>query len=78
MSATTVTSKGQVTIPKSIRQQLGICKGSQLEAFIVDDHIEFYIKHNPEKISMEGFAMLKSKKKAVPVDFDPSCLLHFD
>ena len=75
MSATTVTSKGQVTIPKIIRQQLGIRKGSKLEASIVDNHIELYIQHHPEDVKTTGFGMLKSQCSAVPADFDPSCLL---
>lgn len=31
MAITAVTSKGQVTIPKSVRQRLGIRQGSKLE-----------------------------------------------
>ena len=35
--ATTVTSKGQVTIPKRVRDHLGIVPGSQVEFRRVDD-----------------------------------------
>ena len=35
--ATTVTSKGQVTIPKPVRDHLGIVPGSQVEFRRVDD-----------------------------------------
>ena len=31
MGATSVTSKGQVTIPKAVRQRLGIRQGSKVE-----------------------------------------------
>ena len=75
MQSTSVTSKGQVTIPKKIRQQLGIRKGSKLEASIVGNHIELYISAIPSKIRSTGFAMLKSKRTAVPADFDPASLL---
>ena len=78
MQTTSVTSKGQVTIPKKIRQQLGIRKGSRLEATIVGDHIELTISNTPTKVSSTGFAMLKSKRTAVPTDFDPANLLNND
>jgi AbrB family looped-hinge helix DNA binding protein len=35
--ATTVTSKGQVTIPKPVRDQLGIGPGSQVAFRLADD-----------------------------------------
>ena len=78
MQSTSVTSKGQVTIPKHIRQQLGIRKGSKLGAAIVGDHIELYIENIPPTITSTGFAMLKSKCLAVPTDFDPASLLNND
>jgi len=78
MQSTSVTSKGQITIPKQIRQQLGIRKGSKLEASIVGNHIELYISNTPSDITSTGFAMLKSKRTAVPTDFDPASLLNND
>ena len=78
MPSTSVTSKGQITIPKHIRQQLGIRKGSKLEATIVGNHIELYIDSVPSTISSTGFAMLKSNRPAVPTDFDPASLLNDD
>ena len=78
MQPTSVTSKGQITIPKQIRQQLGIRKGSKLEASIVGNHIELYISNTPSDITTTGFAMLKSKRTAVPTDFDPASLLNND
>ena len=41
--ATTVTVKGQVTIPKSIRDRLGIAPGSQVE-FELDDEGRAFLK----------------------------------
>jgi len=78
MQSTSVTSKGQITIPKQIRQQLGIRKGSKLEASIVGDHIELYISNIPSNIASTGFAMLQSTRSAVPTDFDPASLLNND
>ena len=78
MQTTSVTSKGQITIPKQIRQQLGIRRGSKLEATIVGDHIELYVSNIPSDIESTGFAMLKSKRTAIPTDFDPANLLNND
>ena len=78
MQLTSVTSKGQITIPKNIRQQLGIRRGSKIEATLVGDHIELYVSNTPVDIPTTGFAMLKSKRKAVPSDFDAASLLNDD
>ncbi len=37
MPTATLTSKGQVTIPKEVRQQLGIGQGDRLEFVVEDD-----------------------------------------
>jgi AbrB family looped-hinge helix DNA binding protein len=78
MQQTSVTSKGQVTIPKQVRQQLGIRKGSKVEFLVVGDHVELRISSSPARISESGFGLLKSKQKSVPVDFDPAELLKAD
>ena len=39
MPSTTLTSKGQMTLPKEIRDQLGLKAGDQLEVTIQDRHI---------------------------------------
>lgn len=72
---TSVTSKGQVTIPLHIRQQLGIRAGSKVEFVWVNDHLEIRVKSTPTDVPKSAFGMLKSKRKAVPVDFDPASLL---
>jgi len=78
MQATTVTSKGQVTIPLEIRQQMGVCRGSKIEFTIVGDHVELRVKETFSSVTSSGFAMLKSKRTAVPSDFDPAELLKND
>ena len=75
MESTSVTSKGQVTIPKPIRQQLGIRKGSKIAFEIVDDHIEMNIQSTPAQISSGGFGMLKTRHAAASVDLDPATLI---
>ncbi len=75
MLQTSVTSKGQVTIPKAVRQKLGIRKGSQISFEVIGNHVEMRVEDTPVEIKESGFGMLKSPKKAVPVDFDPAELL---
>jgi len=75
MQQTSVTSKGQVTIPKQVRQQLGIRKGSKIEFLVVDDHVEMRVSSSPIPLPESGFGLLKSKRKSVPVGFDPAELL---
>ena len=75
LDATSVTSKGQVTIPKLLRQRLGLRQGSKVEFILVGDHAEMRLASTPAKIPSSGFGMLKSRQAAVPADFDPSDLM---
>jgi AbrB family looped-hinge helix DNA binding protein len=75
MEITSVTSKGQVTIPKELRQQLGIRQGSRIEFMLVGDHVEMRVRSSPTGVPGTGFGMLKTRRKAVPADFDPAALL---
>ena len=75
METTTVTSKGQVTIPKHIRQQLGVRRGSKIAFTVVGDHAEMHVSNAIEPVESTGFAMLKSERAAVPADFDTADLL---
>ena len=75
MEITSVTSKGQVTIPKEVRQQLGIRQGSRIVFRLVGDIIEMRVKSSPANNVDSGFGMLKSRRTAVPADYDPAVLL---
>lgn len=75
MEATCVTSKGQVTIPKSVRQRFGIRQGSRVEFSVVGDHMELHVISNPVEVVASGFGLLKAKKLAVSADFDSAQLL---
>jgi AbrB family looped-hinge helix DNA binding protein len=75
MGITSVTSKGQVTIPKPVRQQMGIRQGSRIEFSLVGDHVELRVSSSPAEVPATGFGMLTSRKRAVPSDFDPASLL---
>ena len=72
-----VTSKGQVTIPKALRQQLGLGRGSRVSFELVGDHIELRpCRPSPgHDLPTDGFGLLSSSRPPVPVDFDPASLL---
>ena len=74
--ATSVTSKGQVTIPKTLRQQLGIRQGSRIEFSLVGDHVELRVRSTPsDAATHSGFGMLKSRRPSAAADLDPAKLL---
>lgn len=75
MDELSVTSKGQVTIPKAVRQKLGIRAGSKVMFRVVDDHAELTRVNTAIHPTTSGFGMLKSERKSVPADFDVACLL---
>jgi antitoxin PrlF len=76
MDATSVTSKGQVTIPKELRQRLGIRQGSLIEFEWVGDHVEMRVKGSAKEVPGGGFGMLKSRRASINVDFDPASLVN--
>ena len=76
MEVTSVTSKGQVTIPKEVRQQLGIRQGSRIEFSLVGDHVEMRVRSTPQTTTGSGFGLLKSRRAAVPADLDPATLVN--
>ncbi len=75
MEPTTVTSKGQVTIPKPLRQRLGIRQGSRVRFSLVGNHVEMRMVSAPAEVPASGFGMVKSRRGAMPADFDPASLL---
>ena len=75
MGITSVTAKGQVTIPKPMRQQLGIRQGTRIEFSLVRDHVELRVRSSPAEVPASGSGMLTSRKRAVPSDFDTASVL---
>jgi AbrB family looped-hinge helix DNA binding protein len=71
-----ITSKGQVTIPKALRQQFGLARGSRVTFALVGDHIELRPWKPEQPVPVSGFGLLKTSRKAVPADFDPASLLR--
>ena len=76
MNITSVTSKGQVTIPKAIRQRLGIRQGSRIEFVLVGDDVHMRVSRSPASEARSGFGMLKSRWLPVPADFDAGTWLQ--
>jgi AbrB family looped-hinge helix DNA binding protein len=75
MGTTSVTSKGQVTIPLAMRKRLGIHQGSRLEFTVVEDRLEVRVANTPALVSTGGFGLVKTKRPAAPADLDPAGLL---
>lgn len=65
MSLSTLTSKGQITIPKSVRDALKLHQGDKVE-FVENEHHEFVLKPATKKVA-EVKGLLKSYKRDRPV-----------
>ena len=75
MDITSVTSKGQVTIPQAFRQKLGIRQGTKIAFSVVGDHVELRLVSQRVDVPSTGFGLLKARRKTVPVDFDAAILM---
>lgn len=75
-ASSALTSKGQVTIPKLLRQQLGLRRGSRVSFELVGDHIEVRPAKGKTSLQNNSFGLLQTDARPVPVDFDPATLLH--
>jgi AbrB family looped-hinge helix DNA binding protein len=66
MSTSTLTSKGQITIPKDIRKQLNLHSGDRLE-FVIDEDGRVLVLSASIDAS-ESAGMLKSPARPVSVE----------
>ena len=71
----TVTSKGQVTIPKRIRRDLGIRQGSRVVFAAKNGKAEMRVLHRAPEAIESGFGMLDGRGRHLPADFDAASLL---
>lgn len=71
---TTMTSKGQVTIPRDVRQHFGLKQGMAISFEIEGDHIALRPAHVPSPSSPSGFGLVRSRRKGVAADFDAASL----
>lgn len=63
---TTMTSKGQITLPKALREQLCLSTGDRLEVFLEDDNsVRLVVKKTPIG---ELRGMLPKPDKAVSLE----------
>lgn len=75
MDESTVTSKGQVTIPQEIRRALGIRQGSRVAFLAKNGKAELRVLHRAPDSVVSGFGMLGARGKHVPAGFDAASLL---
>lgn len=75
METTTLTSKGQVTVPKAVRQQLGLRQGTKVTFVVEGDHAVLRPAVPQRAMPKSGFGMVKVSGPAVPPDFDVASLL---
>lgn len=66
----TVSSKGQVTIPKRIRDKLGIDAGTEVQFVLEDDGT---IRVRPKQPAMERLDAVKAKLAKHDVDLEQMC-----
>ena len=67
MPTSTVTSKGQVTIPKAIRERLGLNEGDRLE-FSIDDSGRIVARRAPRRTGVGGVLREFAPRQPVTVD----------
>ena len=65
LESTTMTSKGQVTIPKSIRQRLGLRQGMRVAFVVEGDHAVLRPAAPERGAPKSGFGMVKVAGPAV-------------
>jgi AbrB family looped-hinge helix DNA binding protein len=75
MDESTVTSKGQVTIPKQVRRELGIRQGSRVVFAVKNGKAEVRVVHRAPAVIESGFGMLDARGRHLPAEFDPASLL---
>lgn len=74
MSTSTVTSKGQITIPRQVRDRLGIHQGDRIE-FIVDPRGSVRLKPLKRSVrELAGFLHRKDQRSVSQAEMDASVL----
>ena len=71
---TTLTSKGQVTIPRDMRQHFGLKQGMAIAFEIEGDHIALRPARAPGQAQTSGLGLIQSQHKPVPADLDVASL----
>ena len=68
MALSTLTSKGQITIPKGLRESMSLDTGDKVE-FIINEQNEIVIKPITKK-AIDVFGQLSKYKKDKPVSIE--------
>ena len=74
---TTITSKGQVTIPQAVRKHFGLRQGMAVSFAVEGDHIALRPASSVSQGAAaggSGFGLIRSRRSAVPADFDVASL----
>lgn len=71
---TTITSKGQVTIPRDLRRHFGLAQGMAVTFEIEGDHIALRPAASVRHDVASGFGLIQSEVPGIPADFDASSL----
>lgn len=74
MDSSSVTSKGQVTIPREIRRELGIRQGSRVAFRVRKGRAELRVLHRAPRRAASGFGMLEVRRRHLPAEFDVATL----
>lgn len=75
--ATVVSTKGQVVIPRKVRQVLGIAPGSKVDFDVRGNVVEMRVVKKKIYSRLEdGYGMAKIKGKMLPDNFDVSVILE--
>ncbi len=65
MPSTTLTSKGQVTIPKAVRDELGLRAGDRVAFRVLEDGTVVVEPETVELLDLKG--ILKPKRKGITI-----------
>ena len=73
----TITSKGQVTIPQALRQRLGLTPGQAVEFDLSADATCITLRPtlSARQLPQKGFGMVKVNGPHVPAEWDAASLL---
>ena len=73
---TTITSKGQVTIPRDLRQHFGLAQGMAVTFEIEGDHIALRPAASVRHAVASGFGLIQSAVPGMAADFDAASLAN--